>query len=116
MVFCNTVSSCVAVEKTLAEKNINTVQYHGDMRSEERIESMKAFCDADPEDDNLILVCTDLAARGLDFAGVKVEYRRIDGVNFTDFIDDIGKGGFFNGLDRHRDNVDLVRRRYGYRG
>jgi superfamily II DNA/RNA helicase len=73
MVFCNTVSSCVAVEKTLAEKNINTVQYHGDMRSEERIESMKAFCDADPEDDNLILVCTDLAARGLDFAGVKVD-------------------------------------------
>ena len=73
MVFCNTVSSCVAVEKTMAERNVNTVQYHGDMSSEERVESMKAFCDADPEDDNLILVCTDLAARGLDFAGVKVD-------------------------------------------
>ena len=73
MVFCNTVSSCVAVEKTMAERNINTVQYHGEMSSEERVDSMKAFCEADPEDDNLILVCTDLAARGLDFAGVKVD-------------------------------------------
>ena len=55
------------------ERNISTVQYHGEMSSEERVDSMKAFCEANPEDDNLILVCTDLAARGLDFAGVKVD-------------------------------------------
>ena len=78
MVFCNTVPSCRAVEHALSEAGLTTVSYHGDMTPEARVESLGAFTDVDPlggdRDDLLsgadspVMVCTDLAARGLDFA------------------------------------------------
>lgn len=75
MVFCNTVASCRAVEHALSEAGLMTVSYHGDMTPEARIDSLEAFTsdDALRMDDLLgdaevpIMVCTDLAARGLDF-------------------------------------------------
>jgi superfamily II DNA/RNA helicase len=78
MVFCNTLPSCRAVEHALAEAGLRTVSYHGDMAGEARVESVRAFnaggdtpsllsgggaADEQPP----IMVCTDLAARGLDF-------------------------------------------------
>ena len=73
MIFCNTMPSCIAVERTMFEANIRTVQYHGDMTSDSRAESMRDFIDANSAD-NLTMVCTDLAARGLDFGRVKVDH------------------------------------------
>eukprot|EP00250_Pteridium_aquilinum_P009696 c18867_g1_i1 orf=66-1937(+) len=64
MVFCNTLSSCRAVDHFLSENGISTVNYHGAVPAEERVEVLNKFksenqkCPA--------LVCTDLAARGLD--------------------------------------------------
>eukprot|EP00241_Pyramimonas_parkeae_P001717 CAMPEP_0114244080 /NCGR_PEP_ID=MMETSP0058-20121206/11141_1 /TAXON_ID=36894 /ORGANISM="Pyramimonas parkeae, CCMP726" /LENGTH=500 /DNA_ID=CAMNT_0001356981 /DNA_START=420 /DNA_END=1923 /DNA_ORIENTATION=- len=75
MIFCNTVQSCRAVEHSLAENDIPTLCYHGDMPQEQRAENFKAFlCKPDAlaatADGQLalrpVLVCTDLAARGLD--------------------------------------------------
>jgi len=65
MVFCNTVGSCRAVDHHLQEGGFRTVNYHGDMPREDRTASLKEYAADDAPIP--ILVCTDLAARGLDF-------------------------------------------------
>lgn len=77
MVFANTVSSCRAVEHSLSERlgAGATACYHGDVPREERAAALAAFgSDAPP-----LLICTDLAARGLDVPG------RVDHVVNFDF-------------------------------
>ena len=70
MVFANTMPSCQAVEYALVEAGLPVVMYNGYMTSEKRAESMEAFVSGAAEDNSLVvMVCTDLAARGLDFGG-----------------------------------------------
>ncbi|KAJ0240963.1 DEAD-box ATP-dependent RNA helicase 39 [Hirschfeldia incana] len=64
MVFCNTLNSSRAVDHYLSEHQISTVNYHGEVPAEQRVENLKKF--KDEEGDCPTLVCTDLAARGLD--------------------------------------------------
>ncbi|XP_010421880.1 PREDICTED: DEAD-box ATP-dependent RNA helicase 39 [Camelina sativa] len=64
MVFCNTLNSSRAVDHFLSENQISTVNYHGEVPAEQRVENLKKF--KDEEGDCPTLVCTDLAARGLD--------------------------------------------------
>lgn len=64
MVFCNTLNSCRAVDHFLSENNIPTVNYHGAVPAEERVEVLNKF--RSEEQKCPALVCTDLAARGLD--------------------------------------------------
>ncbi|KAK9110565.1 hypothetical protein Sjap_018625 [Stephania japonica] len=64
MVFCNTLNSSRAVDHFLGENQIYTVNYHGEVPAEERVENLKKFKSEDG--DCPTLVCTDLAARGLD--------------------------------------------------
>ncbi|ESQ38602.1 hypothetical protein EUTSA_v10028511mg [Eutrema salsugineum] len=64
MVFCNTLNSSRAVDHYLSENQISTVNYHGEVPAEQRVENLKKF--KDEEGDCPTLVCTDLAARGLD--------------------------------------------------
>ncbi|CAA7397227.1 unnamed protein product [Spirodela intermedia] len=64
MVFCNTLNSSRAVDHFLGENQIFTVNYHGEVPAEQRIENLKKF--KNEEGDCPTLVCTDLAARGLD--------------------------------------------------
>ncbi|XP_051223399.1 DEAD-box ATP-dependent RNA helicase 39 [Lolium perenne] len=64
MVFCNTMNSSRAVDHFLTENQISTVNYHGEVPAEERVENLKKF--RNEEGDCPTLVCTDLAARGLD--------------------------------------------------
>jgi superfamily II DNA/RNA helicase len=69
LVFCNTMGSCRAVEHFCVDNSIPSVCYHGDMPIPQRKEAMEAFAGANPEGGQPIMVCTDLAARGLDFPG-----------------------------------------------
>ncbi|KAG2586520.1 hypothetical protein PVAP13_5NG055500 [Panicum virgatum] len=64
MVFCNTLNSSRAVDHFLTENQIYTVNYHGEVPAEERVENLNKF--RKEEGDCPTLVCTDLAARGLD--------------------------------------------------
>ncbi|KAL5975497.1 hypothetical protein ACLOJK_019819 [Asimina triloba] len=64
MVFCNTLNSSRAVDHFLTENQISTVNYHGEVPAEQRVENLKKFKSDDG--DCPTLVCTDLAARGLD--------------------------------------------------
>jgi len=77
MVFCNTLASCRATEHHLAEAGLPTLTYHGDIPlggRKEAIEEFEGEAEKQP-----ILVCTDLAARGLDIKG------RVDHVINFDF-------------------------------
>ncbi|XP_057762290.1 DEAD-box ATP-dependent RNA helicase 39-like [Arachis stenosperma] len=64
MVFCNTLDSSRAVDHYLVENMIPTVNYHGEVPAEQRVENLNKF--KNDIDDRPTLVCTDLAARGLD--------------------------------------------------
>ncbi|XP_050211735.1 DEAD-box ATP-dependent RNA helicase 39 [Mercurialis annua] len=64
MVFCNTLNSSRAVDHFLAENQISSVNYHGEVPAEQRVENLQKFKSDDG--DCPTLVCTDLAARGLD--------------------------------------------------
>ncbi|XP_078439261.1 RH39 [Wolffia australiana] len=64
MVFCNTLNSSRAVDHFLRENQISTVNYHGEVPADQRVENLKKF--KSDEGDCPTLVCTDLAARGLD--------------------------------------------------
>ena len=74
MIFCNTAASCRAVQYALSEAQIETLAYHGDLNSEARSENLQRFRLAGSTEGSLsdprILVCTDLAARGLDIPQV----------------------------------------------
>ncbi|TKY46106.1 DEAD-box ATP-dependent RNA helicase 39 [Spatholobus suberectus] len=64
MVFCNTLDSSRAVDHFLGENQISSVNYHGEVPAEQRVENLRKF--KTDSDDCPTLVCTDLAARGLD--------------------------------------------------
>lgn len=64
MVFCNTLNSSRAVDHYLNENQISAVNYHGEVPAEQRVENLRRFKSNDG--DCPTLVCTDLAARGLD--------------------------------------------------
>ncbi|KAH9311260.1 hypothetical protein KI387_026295, partial [Taxus chinensis] len=66
MVFCNTLGSSRAVDHFLSENQVLTVNYHGEVPAEKRVENLNKFKSDDG--DCPTLVCTDLAARGLDLA------------------------------------------------
>uniref|UniRef100_A0A5B7BPY2 Putative DEAD-box ATP-dependent RNA helicase 39 n=1 Tax=Davidia involucrata TaxID=16924 RepID=A0A5B7BPY2_DAVIN len=64
MVFCNTLNSSRAVDHFLSENQVSTVNYHGEVPAEQRVENLNKF--KSDGGDCPTLVCTDLAARGLD--------------------------------------------------
>lgn len=69
LVFCNTASACQAVQYALSEAHIETLAYHGELNSAVRAENLQQFREAGKDAVSSlpkVLICTDLAARGLD--------------------------------------------------
>ncbi|TYZ65835.1 hypothetical protein PybrP1_008082 [[Pythium] brassicae (nom. inval.)] len=68
IVFCQNSASCRSTDHMLRESGVQSLCLHGAMPPARRLESMHKFT----HDDALkVLVCTDLAARGLDFSHVR---------------------------------------------
>ena len=68
LIFCNTISSCRAVEHGLTEAGISCLSYHGDLGSTMRNENVEVF-KTNPFQNTLI--CTDIASRGLDIPAIE---------------------------------------------
>ena len=68
MVFCNSISSCRAVDHHLSEAGTPTVCFHGDMPAPMRKVTIATFTSPSVAESPAqpVLVCTDLAARGID--------------------------------------------------
>lgn len=78
LIFCNTVESCRTVENLLNRKDrrgqiVDVGAYHNAMTPDSRNAALRKF--AHGEDDvDYILVCTDRAARGVDFDAAPVDH------------------------------------------
>jgi len=74
LVFCNTAASCRAAEHALAESGVSSLCYHGDLNSADREANLKEFrrvgTEGDADGGSSVLVCTDIASRGLDVPNV----------------------------------------------
>ncbi|PXF44152.1 DEAD-box ATP-dependent RNA helicase 39 [Gracilariopsis chorda] len=68
MVFCNTMDSCRFVDHFLVESGYNTSCIHGDVPLERREKEYESFRNGQKP----LLICTDMAARGLD--NLKVDH------------------------------------------
>lgn len=116
MVFCNTRRTTDFVVKNLRMNRINAIAIHGGLSQNRRTETMKSFNDAKVE----ILVCTDVAARGLHIDNVSHIYNYEIPKNPNDYIHRIGRtarageeGKVINLLsDNDHDNFSRVHNDY----
>lgn len=79
LIFCNTVDSCRDVENLLKRRDrkgsvYEVGAYHNAMTPENRNENLDVFAKGRQGDVDYILVCTDRAARGVDFDASPVDH------------------------------------------
>ncbi len=67
ILFCNYREKTEELSKVLADKGFEVVAYHGGMEQEERERALIKF----RNNSKLVLICTDLGARGLDIPEIK---------------------------------------------
>lgn len=79
MVFCNSVEDVININEGLISNNVNSLPYHAKMKIDERTEILDKFRrykndnnEVDEDDTVQVLVCTDLASRGMDIPDVNV--------------------------------------------
>eukprot|EP01041_Mallomonas_annulata_P001027 gene1027-2015_t len=89
LIFCNTVDSCRAVEYALNEGDIRCICYHGDLNSKEREANLQTFRNGTEN----YLVCTDIAARGLDINEVSHVVMFDFPLNPVDYLHRAGRTG-----------------------
>lgn len=87
IIFCNTISSCRFLDHELREVGFNTTSYHGDIPVDQRPVNFRKFADGEVP----IIVCTDVASRGLDFASVDHVILFDFPLNSVDYLHRIGR-------------------------
>src|SRR3989338_3287406 len=87
MVFCNTRRNADMIEMNLRRYGLNAVVIHGGLAQNRRNSIMKQFHTGEA----CILICTDVAARGLDIKGVSHVYNYDSPGSSTDYIHRIGR-------------------------
>ena len=70
IVFLNSVDDVEGACQALIRSGLGALAYHAKMSLKERTETLDKFRNVKPGEDGLVLVSTDLAARGLDVPGV----------------------------------------------
>ena len=89
LIFCNTVDSCRAVEYALKESETDTLSYHGDLRGTDREDNLNKFRSGESQ----YLVCTDIAARGIDIPEIQHVILFDFPLNPVDYIHRAGRTG-----------------------
>lgn len=89
LIFCNTVSSCKAIEFALTGAGTSCLSYHGDLSSTDRASNLEKFRNGEER----YLVCTDIAARGLDIPEVNHVIMFDFPLNAIDYLHRAGRTG-----------------------
>ncbi|XP_049848800.1 uncharacterized protein LOC126316748 isoform X1 [Schistocerca gregaria] len=87
MIFCNTIASCRYVDRLLIESNFKSLCYHGSVPADLRAINYNLYISGTRP----IMVCTDVASRGLDLQGTKFVILFDFPLNIIDYIHRIGR-------------------------
>jgi ATP-dependent RNA helicase DeaD len=87
MVFCNTRRTANFVTKNLRSQNLKAVAIHGGLSQNNRTKTIDSFNNAKED----VLVCTDVAARGLDINNVSHIYNYECPIIPVDYVHRIGR-------------------------
>ncbi|KAL3804709.1 hypothetical protein HJC23_008524 [Cyclotella cryptica] len=129
MVFLNTVNDADGATNGLRRAGINAVPYHAQVPLEERASNLDKFrryrapsnnngCSENDEDTVPVLVCTDLASRGLDIPGVTAVVQLQFATNVVIHLHRMGRCGRAGAIDgrgiifygpTEKELVDVVR-------
>lgn len=88
-VFVNSKLGCARLARSLEREGLNTAALHGDKSQEERLKALDAFKRGEVD----LLVCTDVAARGLDIKDVPAVFNFDVPFNAEDYVHRIGRTG-----------------------
>jgi superfamily II DNA/RNA helicase len=88
-VFVNSKLGCARLARSLERDGLKTSALHGDKSQDERLKSLDAFKRGEVQ----LLVCTDVAARGLDIKDVPAVFNFDIPFNAEDYVHRIGRTG-----------------------
>ncbi|MEN5178915.1 DEAD/DEAH box helicase [Comamonas sp. 4034] len=88
-VFVNSKLGCSRLTRTLERDGLRAAALHGDKSQDERLKALEAFKQGEVD----LLVCTDVAARGLDIKDVPAVFNYDVPFNAEDYVHRIGRTG-----------------------
>ena len=89
LIFCNRKKDVDILYRSLSKHGFNAGQLHGDMSQPKRTETLEKF----KNDEITLLVCSDVAARGLDIQGLSHVFNFDVPIHAEDYIHRIGRTG-----------------------
>ena len=88
-IFVNSKLGCARLARSLERDGLKTTALHGDKSQDERLKALDAFKQGEVD----LLVCTDVAARGLDIKDVPAVFNFDVPFNAEDYVHRIGRTG-----------------------
>ena len=88
-VFVNSKLGCARLARSLEREGLKTTALHGDKSQDERLKALESFKSGEVD----LLVCTDVAARGLDIKDVPAVFNFDVPFNAEDYVHRIGRTG-----------------------
>ena len=88
-VFVNSKLGCARLTRSLERDGLRAAALHGDKSQDERLKALEAFKQGEVD----LLVCTDVAARGLDIKDVPAVFNFDVPFNAEDYVHRIGRTG-----------------------
>ena len=88
-VFVNSKLGCARLARSLEREGLKTTALHGDKSQDERLKALESFKNGEVD----LLVCTDVAARGLDIKDVPAVFNFDVPFNAEDYVHRIGRTG-----------------------
>jgi superfamily II DNA/RNA helicase len=88
-VFVNSKLGCARLARSLERDGLKTSALHGDKSQDERLKALEAFKSGEVD----LLICTDVAARGLDIKDVPAVFNFDVPYNAEDYVHRIGRTG-----------------------